>query len=289
MRALTILTAFVALGTGFVVLDRLTAPARGTTAAPASAESLGLSGTLLQRLGLSIDGIVLAPESGEERDFRGIHSAEGRLRPVYGRVRVRCTDRAVGPSCWEISYLEIDGREVAYRVTAIDGDTEPREEPDENIETADTETPQERPTPLWADLSGPPPATGPGTVEPASGALPPKMEPDPAEDLAAGATGEVRLPAARPAVAMLDRPVPDRAEEETDTDPVRKPTHSVDRPIINARVGPGIDSPVVARLAKGLRLSLIDTADEWGRFVVLDGIATGREVWAALHIVKALP
>ena len=79
MRALTILTAFVALGTGFVVLDRLTAPARGTAsrrvAADPVANDTGIGGSLFSWR--TADSPRRSRNLGTERSCSGRAAARG--------------------------------------------------------------------------------------------------------------------------------------------------------------------------------------------------------------------
>ena len=63
------------------------------------------------------------------------------------------------------------------------------------------------------------------------------------------------------------------------------PTHQVDRPVVNARSGPGTNNPVVTRLSGGTNLAQVGEADGWGQFMVLSGEAEGEIVWIALSIV----
>ena len=65
-------------------------------------------------------------------------------------------------------------------------------------------------------------------------------------------------------------------------------THRVDRPVVNARTGPGTGNPAVGRLTAGLDLSLVQTRQDWGQFVVLDGKLTGQIVWVAMDILRAI-
>ena len=111
-----------------------------------------------------------------------------------------------------------------------------------------------------------------------SAEAPPAVEP-PIEtaDIAAA-----KPPAAAPAKANVIAPTPPLAPSGP------TPTHAVDRPVINARSGPGTENQVVARLPEGLRLAMIEEQDGWGRFLVLDGDGKGQEIWAALRILKAM-
>lgn len=285
MRALTTLFAFVFLAAAFTVLDQATRPKDENRPRPASAEALSIAEVLTSHAGLAVMGIVLGPRSGNERDFRGLHSIDGRMRPIYGRARAVCTGLATRPACWEIAYLEIDGRQVAGRTAAVESDPDrPQGGGDWEIETADTGSAVSRPTRPAALPPTPPPTPSAATgAAPAAIAGPPAA-PGAGPDLSEReATGAVPIPAVRPpAEAAADVP-------ETPVDTAPRPTHAVARPIINVRDGPGTDQPVVARLPEGMRLALIDRRDDWGRFLVLDGASSGREVWAALRILEPLP
>lgn len=63
-------------------------------------------------------------------------------------------------------------------------------------------------------------------------------------------------------------------------------THLVARNIINVRSGPGLSNPVLFKLSKGARLTLISEENGWGRFSVLDGDSDETEAWAALEILE---
>lgn len=63
-------------------------------------------------------------------------------------------------------------------------------------------------------------------------------------------------------------------------------THLVARSVINTRSGPGTDNPVLTKLNAGARLALIEQRGGWGNFVILDGSAGGKEVWAALSLLE---
>ncbi|MEM1297806.1 MAG: SH3 domain-containing protein [Pseudomonadota bacterium] len=63
-------------------------------------------------------------------------------------------------------------------------------------------------------------------------------------------------------------------------------THLVARAVINTRSGPGTDNPVLTKLNAGARLALIEQRGGWGNFVILDGSAGGKEVWAALSLLE---
>ena len=266
MRNLTYLLAFLALAAGFVLLDRLTAPRVSAGPTPASAEALRITEALANRAGLAVEGVVLGMGDGEERDFRGLYSADGRLRPVYGRARARCPGRTA-PTCWEITYLEIDGRRVAEHVAAVTIEIDPPDDgPEAEIETADT---------LVVDRGAASGGSVPALVPTAApgGSLP---APDGRGPTVAG-SDDVPMPAARP------------GHSGNDAGTARRPTHRVARPVINVRNGPGTDRAVIARLPEGMRLALIDRREDWGRFLVLEGEASGREVWAALDILQPVP
>lgn len=56
---------------------------------------------------------------------------------------------------------------------------------------------------------------------------------------------------------------------------------------INGRAGPGTDFPVVARLNAGVRLEMVGTSGEWGRFLIREpGESEGSEVWVWSALVQ---
>lgn len=310
MRSLILFLGFASLGLGFVVLDRATQPKDRSNAA--SAEAFSLTEWLSSATGLIVNGIVLTPSAGTERDFRGLHSDQGRLRPVYGRVRRVCDGTPITPNCWEISYLEIDGKQIAHTVRSVAVQKHADDAgPAEVIETADS-GPVVAPATAWQVVAMALPrqvafkdnTTDTAIIEPAADA----SSTGAWDDLGAEkATGHVPVPAARPAGRSEERltgkaatprlrapdpngPSDDIPTAETSTQaktPVA--THHVDRPVINARTGPGTDNPAIGRLSADLRLSLMKTSQDWGQFLVLDGALKGQVVWVALDILRATP
>ena len=269
-----------------------------------SADAFKLTEWLSASAGLTVEGLVLTTTVGKERDFRALQPTEGRLRPVYGRVRQVCNGMAKQAGCWEIAYLEIDGRRIDGSVRVAKGPVETDDgRADEDIETADS-GPAETPVSAWWMVSTALPHrfTEPGSPGGASIAARTADEraANSPEDLgAANATGEVPLPAARPADRSADRltgkaetprlripDLNDRAEKGTTSDVPHVVTHRVDRPVINARSGPGTGNPALGRLAEGRDLSLLKTRQDWGQFVVLEGKLARQVVWVAMDLLR---
>ena len=138
MRSLKILAAFTALAAALFALDTLTRPDGTGRSDPATTEILDLARLVEVQAGVHVTGIVLTRLDRHVRDFRGLHETDGRLRPVYGRLRSTCAD-ATRSACWEIADLEIDGRPVTLHLAALPADASPASEADgkAEIETAD--------------------------------------------------------------------------------------------------------------------------------------------------------
>ena len=309
MRFMIFLSVFVALGSGFMAVEQLTRQGSAPGDGPTSAEAIELTGVLRDRVGLAVTGMVVSPPKGQERDFRGLHSSDGRLRPVYGQVKVLCGEET-GPACWELSYLEIDGQKVPDPGhSAMPKQAVKKTDENEEIETADIPRKQiavPLPTPAISvaraglpviDTSKSPPLGLGGTgstpvVEPVGtySAAPPL----PVESLVEGvATGQVPVPPIRSS-ALSKQPAqgtPSAGGATTRTaakSAAAAPgaTHRVRKPWINGRAGPGTDTQVITRLLSGSRLSLIERRAGWGKFVVLNGTASDQTVWASLHILE---
>jgi len=229
-------------------------------------EALGVR-RMLTEARFDFSALVIGIARDDLRDFRGSLREAGRVRPVYGQARRLCVKGLDAADCWEIGYLQVDGRQVLPAedaATPIDpavdlrADDEPAGAP--VIETADV--PAEALVEVPVDV--------------------------PAEELLAGA----------PVADGTPRPAATETVTETVTETTTEPatsdtappaaTHKVARPVINTRDGPGTDNAVVTRLNAGARLALVERTGEWGRFVVLDGAESGTEVWAALRILEAL-
>lgn len=86
-------------------------------------------------------------------------------------------------------------------------------------------------------------------------------------------------------VAFASTAVPEKTDDPK-PEPDRSATHRVARPIINARSGPGTDHPIVAKLKGGVLLEMLESDEEWGRFIVIDSAEAGAQVWAALRILE---
>ncbi len=165
---------------------------------------------------------------------------------------------------------EVDGRQVPLGVDpeAPEAVSElPGSEADLSLTPA---APDTAPT---ASPEGPPP-----DADEASDATTPAV--DEATEAAVAEPAPATGPQAptEPAVAQVTSPEAEAPQA----------THRVARARINTRAGPGTATPVVTTLSAGTLLALIETKGNWGRFLILDGEATGTEAWAALSIVEGI-
>lgn len=302
MRSLTLITVFTCLGVGLFALDRATQPS--DRAATKSADAFKLTEWLSASADLTVEGLVLTPSVSKEHDFRALQPADGRLRPVYGRVRQVCDGTTDQSRCWEIAYLEIDGKQVDSGVRTAKGSV-PIDlgGADEAIETADS-APTDAPVSAWQVVATAIPVHSANSERSGAASIEGQTADEHAtslpEDLGAeNATGQVPVPAERPAKPSADRltgkaetprlripDLNDRAEKGSVSGEPLAVTHRVDRPIVNARSGPGTSSPALGRLALGRDLSLLKTREDWGQFVVLEGKLARQVVWVAMDLLR---
>ncbi len=234
-----------------------------------AAAEIGVRRMLAQSGPFEFSDVVIGPRLEDGGwDFRGLLRRDGDFRPTYGRAAPVCESSLEAAECWEISYLEADGKEVPLGVEteapeAVSG--LPGSEADLPL------TPAAPDTPPIASPEGPPP-----DADEASGA------PTPAAEETTEAAVAEPTPAVGPQVptepAVAPAPSPEAEAPQA--------THRVARARVNIRAGPGIGNPVVTTLSAGTLLTLIETEGNWGRFLILDGEATGTEAWAALSIVE---
>lgn len=195
------------------------------------------------------------------RVFRGFLQRDGNAFPAYGRVRSVCVTGVEKPECWEIAYLEANGREL-YTAS-----NRPVLEPD---------------------------SVGQGN----SVQILPQPS-NPASDQAQGGdeagTNLVALPDT--VFVAVQAPAPatvepgDAAEPQADPTPAKTgpaPTHIVVPSRVNARRGPSLDEAVLTVLTKGTELVLLDTKGGWGDFLVMQGEQEGTRAWIALSIVAEI-
>lgn len=210
--------------------------------------ALGIRRMLREHPDLDFHGIVVGRVlDGGEVDFRGLLRAKGRAEAVYGKVSAQCGDALASSGCWALDYLEAGGTQVTLASIS-------------NTRTGPSMANQEK-------LEDP-------HAQRVTRVKHPTVSKDPSGELPVDAVHYV----SRETIQQPE--VSPRAQ----ADPA--PTHKVARPVINTRSGPGTDNPVLTRLNAGARLSLIETRDGWGNFVILDGKAGGQEVWAALSLLE---
>lgn len=214
--------------------------------------ALGVRRMLHRRGDLALTNLVIGIERDPgHRDFRGRLDKGGRLRPVFGQARQMCDTGVGAPECWQIAYMEVDGKPVTT--------------------TPDGAAP--------AGLIVPAPQDDLVTAD-----IPPKdADPERAAPLNPRAVPETAL--ARPTMPPKANAKADRAGIEPGTPTA---THQVARPVINARSGPGTGNPVVTKLSAGDQLHLVGQDGGWGQFVIVGGDSAGARVWAALRIVEPL-
>ena len=243
--------------------------ARLTENAQAAAAQIGARRMLAQSGPFEFTGIVIGPRLEDGGwDFRGLLRRDGDFRPAYGRAAPVCESNLETADCWEISYLEADGKEVPLGVNP-------------EAPGVVTELPGSEPgLPLTPTAPDTPPATLPEDPPPdtdeASDATPSTVE---------GATEAATVESAPAAGSQtLTEPavVPGPASEAE----APQATHKVSRARINTRAGPGTGNPIVTTLSAGTMLALIETEGNWGRFLILDGGAIGTEAWASMSIVE---
>jgi hypothetical protein len=236
-----------------------------------AAAQIGARRMLTQSGPFEFTDIVIGPRLEDGGwDFRGLLRRDGDFRPAYGRAAPVCESNLETADCWEISYLEADGKEVPLGVNP--------EAPEAVTELPGSEAEQ--------PLTPTPPDTPP--IAPTEGST----------------SGADEVPTATPSVdfgtteatavvpaAATDPQAP--AEAATAPNPgsevdAPQATHRVSRARINTRAGPGTGNPIVTTLSAGTMLALIETEGNWGRFLILDGEAIGTEAWASLSIVEGV-
>lgn len=269
MRNFLILLVIASAGAAWWWVDRDQAAERTQViekAQLASAET-GVRRMLAQSDIFEFSAIVVGPRLEDGGwDFRGLLRRDGNFRPAYGRAALICEDGFEAAECWTIGYLEADGKEVPLGAEAQVPDTASQIA----VPAADlpltSATPSPSPT---ATPESPPPGAeeGSGTQTPAAGDPP--------------AAAAVANPQASTEPVVVADPQPPAAE-------VPQATHRVARARINTRSGPGTENPIITTLSAGTLLALIETEGSWGRFLILDGAATGTEVWSALSIVEGI-
>ena len=190
------------------------------------------------------------------------------MRPAYGRAALICESGFEAAECWNIGYLEADGKEVL-----LDAEAQVPDIASEILAPA-TDLPLTSATPSPSSAA-PPEGQTPGAEE-GSGAQTPTAEDPPAATSAAVASPQ----ASTQPVAAPDAPPPAAEAPQA--------THRVARARINTRSGPGTENPIITTLSAGTLLALIETEGSWGRFLILDGTAAGTEVWSALSIVEGI-
>ena len=84
-------------------------------------------------------------------------------------------------------------------------------------------------------------------------------------------------------ITISDEPSPALIEDNA---PQPETSHIVQRALVNARSGPSTRSLVIAQLPVGTRLSLIDSQEAWGWFVVLNGASADLEAWIAFSVLN---
>ncbi len=234
-----------------------------------SAAEIGVRRMLAQGGPFEFSDVVIGPRLEDGGwDFCSLMRRDADFRPAYGRAAPVCESSLEAAECWEISYLEADGKEVPLGA-------EP-EAPEAVLELPGSEAdlpliPVAPGTTPTAPPEGPPPDAGE-----ASGATTPAVEETTEAAVAEPAPAAGPQAPTEPAVA----PAPSLDAEAPQA------THRVARARINTRAGPGARNPVVTTLSAGTLLALIETEGNWGRLLTLDGEATGTEAWAALSIVE---
>lgn len=144
----------------------------------------------------------------------------------------------------------------------------------------------------------PPPAEGPACwelatlfidgvrLEEAAGQTSaPAPAPDQAALAPAPAADPAQPPVQPPVQAPAATPTPDPATGSSAAEALR-PSHIVQPSLVNARTGPG--GEVATQLEGGTPLMLLEAEGGWGRFQVLDGPETGRELWVAFSVLDAV-
>ncbi len=297
MRSLKTVVLFGVLGGVFYLLDHATRPG-----GEQDAQTLGTKSELAEiisaRTGLTVSGLVITPRQDGAREFRGLLREDGRLRPVFGRLAHSCPDIVARSDCWSVAQLEVNGQPTPVQIAALPASSDriTDDVADEEIETADISIPGKPVIRTDSEISRVELSTRETNLPTNDEIAPLVLQHDPPHGTLADAILTAKgqpIPVPRPGLAILDTKVPPKPTAEDGSGlpkpATTKPTHTVDRPVINARVGPGGDSPVIAQLVAGLPLAKIGQNGEWGQFIILDGDDVGREVWAALRIVKPLP
>jgi len=222
-----------------------------------AAAEVGVRRMLAQSGPFEFSDIVVGPRLEDGGwDFRGLLRRDGDFRPAYGRAAPVCERGLEAAECWEISYLEADGRQVPL-----------------GVETEAPEAASELPgTGAGLPLIPVAPDTAPIVTQ--------EGPPTDADEASEAATAAVEDATG----AAVTEPAPAPSPEAD----APQATHRVARARINTRAGPGTATPVVTTLSAGTLLALIKTKGNWGRFLILDGEATGTEAWAALSIVEGI-
>lgn len=259
MRVVVLLIAVILIVAGFFWFsyqDPAAERSRLTAAAENATALIGVQRMLRRESVYAFTNVVISRNpDGQGFEFRALSVRQGVARPVYGQVKSLCAQRSDTAECWEIGLLEIDGR------TYIEDGT--------------------RTVPAAESTAG-------GSVAPYAGgqdsqntnvAVTP--EPSVVQPTVNLEQKEPVVPASAPA-----------QPEATSTGELQSaqsigpsPTHRVDRPVVNARSGPGTENPVVTTLLGGTELAQIDETGGWGQFMVLSGDAKGEVVWISLNIV----
>lgn len=270
MRVFLLLIVLMGVGAGlWVILPHSPEDERARLAASARAASarIGVQKMLSESDLFDFTNVVVSANSqGEGFEFRAMALQQGASRPVYGQAAAQCDDALEAARCWEIVLLEVDGRPVDLGLATVPAASE---------EAAPLKVPEPE------DVPTEPSAEGGSEQVSESATADPEAVPDtsPAGPTEPESTPE---PAAAPVEAeQSSGPI----EEPADAAGPRSPTHVVDRPIVNARSGPGTENPVLTTLSGGTQLNQLDERDGWGQFEVLSGDSEGQTVWIALSIV----
>ncbi|MEL6978553.1 MAG: hypothetical protein AAGM38_07745 [Pseudomonadota bacterium] len=237
---------------------------------------------------LSEATIVLGREISEtEWDFRGQLRGSAGDRPFYGRVAARCEAELARSACWRISALEVGG------ASAADGRPDGASDAlAALIASTAVGGAAEAPSGDSPRIGGAAPQ-GEGEIDAAGsrgGDLVDGAPPDAgAEEQGAPASSGSNpdLEAAAPlAEEITTASVPESAGQP----PVQRPqpTHVVAGEKINVRQGPGRDFSSAGLAYRGQELFLLESREEWGRFLLIGGPFDNTEGWLFLPLIRGV-